>query len=190
MMTKDASHKNGFTLIEVLVALGIFVIVITLAIGAYTFSGFALKRAENLTEIEQQGKIILEQFASDVRNCELDYSSVLSGGQTEVQNPVDAFTCVHAQTHELITYDASHSDELHRIIGQDKTTSSATRVHGDNLVISNAAFYVTPANDIERAQYPSKITLVIEISSSDIAKKNTQQKISLQTTITFRKYKP
>jgi type II secretory pathway pseudopilin PulG len=73
--------KQGFTIVEAIVALSIFLIVIALAVGVFTDS-FASKRKIELSRLlYEEARIALERVVKEVRRGTIDYEEYFSRTQ-------------------------------------------------------------------------------------------------------------
>lgn len=62
--------KSGFTLIEVLITIAIFCLVVGLVFNLYDLSQRFYRASETKAELLQNGRIILERLARDIRQAE------------------------------------------------------------------------------------------------------------------------
>lgn len=67
--TAPLNFKNGFTLIEVSVTLAILSLVIGAVYGVYNLSQKTYGTQENVVEITQNGRVILERLAREIRQA-------------------------------------------------------------------------------------------------------------------------
>ncbi|PIT90315.1 MAG: hypothetical protein COU22_02845, partial [Candidatus Komeilibacteria bacterium CG10_big_fil_rev_8_21_14_0_10_41_13] len=72
-MFKKVKKQSGFTLIEVVVALGIFSIATTYAIGIFVQSNQVQRRTANVQRVLSDARYVLEVMAREVRMGEIDY---------------------------------------------------------------------------------------------------------------------
>lgn len=61
--------QSGFTLTEMVVAITIFVLIITAVYSAYTLSHRAYREGQSAAEITQNGRVILERTAREIRQA-------------------------------------------------------------------------------------------------------------------------
>jgi prepilin-type N-terminal cleavage/methylation domain-containing protein len=66
-MSLSRKNKKGFTLPELLVAMGLFLIVVTIATGAFVQSLRTQRSAIELIAVNDNANIILEQMAREIR---------------------------------------------------------------------------------------------------------------------------
>lgn len=68
-MILKKNFKSGFTLTETLIVIIIFVIVIVAVFSALTFSQQAYLEGENLAELTQNGRVVLERVTREIRQA-------------------------------------------------------------------------------------------------------------------------
>ena len=66
---KALKLESGFTLTEALVVLAIFIIVIVAVFSAYNFSREGYLEGENLAELTQNGRVVLERLTREIRQA-------------------------------------------------------------------------------------------------------------------------
>jgi len=66
---KKLFYHRGFTLTEMLIAVTIFVLVIIAVYSSYALSQRAYREGERVTEITQNGRVILERLAREIRQA-------------------------------------------------------------------------------------------------------------------------
>lgn len=68
-MDNKKTYKYGFTLTESLVVLSVFVIVVVAVFSAYNFSQTGYLEGENLSELTQNGRVVLERLTRELRQA-------------------------------------------------------------------------------------------------------------------------
>ena len=63
-------NKNGFTLLEVIVALAVTVLVFLLIVGLYNLSQNAYQRTDTKAELTQNGRVILDRLVRELRQTQ------------------------------------------------------------------------------------------------------------------------
>lgn len=66
-------NDDGFTLVELLVSVGIIVILMLSAVGIYVYSINSQQRTMVITNLQEDGQLILDLIAKDVRTNNVDY---------------------------------------------------------------------------------------------------------------------
>lgn len=62
MKLKKIKHQKGMTLIELVVAMAIFMLVITIAVGSFVSVLRLQTQTQTMTDVQQNGRIVLEQI--------------------------------------------------------------------------------------------------------------------------------
>lgn len=78
-MTKTAHRSNGFTLLEILMAISIFATVISLAYGSYRATFLIINTTEAQSEIYGNANIALDRMRSDLGSLYMGTSGLLQG---------------------------------------------------------------------------------------------------------------
>ena len=85
-MGKISSTNKGFTLLEVLMAISIFAIVISLAYGSYRATFRIINSTESQTEIYSKARIAMDRISSDLGSLYLGTSGFLQGKPQTIGN--------------------------------------------------------------------------------------------------------
>lgn len=78
-MKKRTDRSNGFTLLEILMAISIFAIVISLAYGSYRATFRIIETTESQTEIYSKARITMDRMSHDLGSLYLGTSGFLQG---------------------------------------------------------------------------------------------------------------
>ncbi|MGM0439192.1 MAG: PilW family protein [Patescibacteria group bacterium] len=62
--------KKGFTLIEILIAVGIFMIIASVITGAVVFGSDVYQKTEEFIELTQNGRVVLNSISREIRQAE------------------------------------------------------------------------------------------------------------------------
>jgi prepilin-type N-terminal cleavage/methylation domain-containing protein len=68
-MKKFSISKKGFTLTEMIVAITIFVLIVVAIFSVQTLTHRAYREGENIAEITQNGRVILERMVREIRQA-------------------------------------------------------------------------------------------------------------------------
>lgn len=85
-MQKRSHRSSGFTLLEILMAISIFAIVISLAYGSYRATFRIIDSTESQTEIYNKGRIAIDRVSSDIGSLYLGTSGFLQGKPENLGN--------------------------------------------------------------------------------------------------------
>jgi prepilin-type N-terminal cleavage/methylation domain-containing protein len=191
----DACLVSGFTMIELLVAMSVFIIIISITSGIFLSSMRSNRTAIALISANSDGQLTLEQIARVIRKG-LGTSFV---AQTAVGNGTAAlpqFDCLHFRYgNEYRVYRWNRSDrslELNigsnRYASCDDSTGIFSGIISENLTVDFANFRV----DNSQSRYYPKITVLLrvgtkktQISQANIPFTNLQVSISPRNDIRY-----
>ncbi len=174
--------EKGFTIIEAVVAAGVFAFVVSSSLGVYmaTMQLDAKSRAER--EVLQNGRFIMDYLAKEIRNGRIDYSRTNDTATLSLINQLDEE--ISLRFTGLGTYD----------IILTKTGVGSTRLNSDDVLVMNGMFRLSPdaghgdpfdlANDIHVQPH---VMVTLELASAN-QKYMMTSKINLQSTFGVRQY--
>lgn len=192
-----AESEAGFTLIEAVVALGIFAIATTYAVSIFVQSNQVQKRTANIQRITADARYVLEVMSREVRLDHLDYNYTgyvlpLDGVQTEL-----ALLDVNNQPIRFKRFDdGAGRFSVQVCAGGECDNNIYYDITPKDLSVEKLAFYISPGQDpfvwdVDLAGYANnqqpRVTMVMETKSLQ-ADLPTPQIINFQTTVTERKY--
>jgi prepilin-type N-terminal cleavage/methylation domain-containing protein len=162
--------QRGFTLVELLVAIGLFSVVMSIAVGGFARALRIQRQAAGLLLVNSNASLMLEQMAREIRT---GYN--FSGGGTNL-----SFMNAkgEAVSYCLIQNAAGNGVILRGIggcAGGLQVTASNVSVVGLDFLVWNDA----PAND-----YPTRVTIALSIVSPEIG--ISASPVRLQTTVSAR----
>ncbi len=155
--------KSGFTLMEVLVSMSIFVIVSLASLSIYAATLKASQRTTALTRVQQEAQLIMSVLAKKIRTSRVDYSYYPGG---EVSNPAAALALTDASNDNYVfSFDSGNSTLTVSANGGEAKAIPATYVQ-----ITDLKFYINPTTNpfISLDEPPSSqpyVTLVMTVSS-------------------------
>ncbi len=159
-------NNSGFTLLEMTIALGIFVILFTLTLGIYSYSLKAEQRSIQISKLQSEAQLIMEMLAKEIRSSQIDYTYY----------PGETIDTVNGET-DLALLDKSANQTVFRfnlanqaleVCIQDCSISGIfTAIPPQDVIIQNLVFFITPATspfslDSPPTEFP-KITTVINL---------------------------
>ena len=191
--------KKGFTIVELLITVGLFTIIIAIAVGGFTNALRTQRQVSSLISAQSNVSLVLEQIARQVRTgylfCNtLNNTQAVAGGNpngaaadcgctlTVSPDPNGFWTC-----NALDFYDAESNHLVYFLQnGALMETNNATTqsVTGDAVSVKYLQFHLY--GQVENDQIPPRITISIGIapSSTDPAVMNNVS--SLETTVSAR----
>jgi prepilin-type N-terminal cleavage/methylation domain-containing protein len=171
-MIKNPNNKKGFTLVELLVAITLFSIAISIAIGGFVRALRTQRELISLIAANSNASLAIEQMAREIRtgvgfsytdNCSVNCSGI-------------NFTNANG---EVVTYD-SVDGHLERGVGIAPQTVFQ-KVTADNVDIKYLNFYLLSGVD------PARVTISLGIGAKQGTNPELQGNITaIQTTISSR----
>lgn len=170
------SKSSGFTIIEAVVAAGVFAFVIASSIGVYlaTIRLDARTRAERA--VQQNARFIMDYLAKEIRNGSIDYLGT---------NDSDTLSLINQLNQQLI-FDRSGNNLI-----LTKSGIGSTNLNSSDVNVTRFSVYLDPdadpffiANDVHVQPH---VTVVMRIESTSL-KDVERGTIDLQSTFTVRDY--
>lgn len=200
--TKDRALRAGFTLMEMLVVLGLFSTVVVAASDIFLLANRSQRKIFGLERTQADARYAMEALAREIRGDRIDYAYYADRG-TPPGAP-DGELALIDQTNTAIRFhvsdattdvwcpDAASTPCLLVTIG----TEDPAPLTPKGISVRNAAFYIAPADDPSvfdpgSGTYASgvqpHVTIVLVLDS--IAQKaEDRSRVQFQTTVTSRNY--
>lgn len=158
-------RNQGFTLIEILVSVSVFVLVIIAAMAILNSTLFTKRRVYQLKEIEDNGRYSLELMSREIR------TGAISDSQAGIQ--AASITFINSDR-DTITYNLSNG------IITRQAGASVSEITSDKVTVSNLKFYV---NDfVSNNEQPIVvITIEIQAAANPLVSMNFQTTVSILT---------
>lgn len=156
---------TGFTLVELLVSVGVFAIVTSIAIGGFINALRTHRQAMALMTANSNTSSAIEQIAREIRTSK-NFTS--SGQNLSFENAEG----------NNITYDLS-GDSLVR----SENDNPAQKITDENIIVKYLSFRIMN-NIIPLTNYPTRVVINIGVVPKDI--KVTVKNIDIQTTVSSR----
>jgi prepilin-type N-terminal cleavage/methylation domain-containing protein len=167
MANKRTTHRHGFTIVELLVALTIFAIVVSVAVGGFVRALRIQRQLAAFVAANGNVSLAIEQMSREIRTGH-DFSTPSAG----------ALTFTNARG-EIVTY--ALDDEHHTMTRQVGTGAPAAIV-SETVQVTSLQFYL----QFERSddQYPTRVTIALVITPQANGLSTTAAR--LQTTVSAR----
>ena len=128
--------KKGFTIAEMLVAMGVFLIFSTVALGIYASTIKAQRKTVALSRIQREAQYLMEFIAKQIRTSTVDYAAY--GGT--VTNPATALRLRDQKNQTiLLNYDGTAKTVTITVAGGPARTLSS-----NTITVNSMNFYIIP----------------------------------------------
>lgn len=166
--------SRGFTLVELLVSLGIFVILISIATMTFVNALKTQRAIVSLISVNDNASLTLEQMAREIRTSS-DFSSVDGTVVDQI-----SFTNAHGEavTYRLGAIANSADQQIERVVNNQVIPLTASNVN-----VSNLHFIVKGVKRGSHTVWP-KVTMTMTVGSRSAGVKNIFTII--QTTVSAR----
>lgn len=161
--------KTGFTLVELLVAMGLFLILLGIATGGFVKALRSQKEIVNLMEVNDNVSLILEQMAREIRTG-FDFSK-----------PFDA-ELRFINANDVVVFYRLNNGVIEKGIG-DVPATIYKQITADNVKINN--FNITLLGNEPNDNFPPRITISLSVSPKSGYFKDAPV-VKIQTTISSR----
>lgn len=171
-------NSAGFTLLEMVVALGVFSLMIVAATGIFQFVIAGQRSALATQEVQESLRYALEYMSKEIRNAVKNPPSGCSGFPDQVyrtSNPFD-YLKLRNKYDECITYTIS-GNRITRQVG----SNAAVFLTPENVKVNN--FLV---NVVENSTNQPRVTLVIDADM--IVSGKSAALMRVETTVSARSY--
>jgi len=137
---------KGFTLVEMLVAMGIFLVFSTVALGIYSSTLRAQRKTVALSRVQQEAQFLMEFIAKQVRTSTIDYPNYCSppiSNCTIPNNNNGNLTTLRLRDQKnqtvVIDFNAVAKNITISIAG-----GAARTISSNNIIINTTSFYIIP----------------------------------------------
>lgn len=163
---KSLSSRNGFTIAELIVAMGIFIILLSISTGAFIQVLRTQRAVVSLLAANGNASLAMEQISREIR----------TGGAFSYVNNELHFTNTRG---ESVIYRVNSSTEK-----IEKSTDGITfnELTADNVKVKALSFVIF--NGAPGNQYPTRITIIMRVGATGVP--FTDAVVNLQTTISVR----
>jgi len=174
MRNNKLIFKKGFTLIELIVALGVFMVVMTMTLSAFLNIMDIQKKTEAFRKVNDNLNFAMEAMMREIR----EGKSYCPSGCTDDKT----FSFVNKDG-DTVKYEW---DETGKYIKRKKSTDEPLRMTSDGIKITRLSFFVSGEET-----YPSgdrqQPLVTISIGGESGEKEKLKSKLNLQATVSQRK---
>lgn len=176
--------NKGFTLVELIVAMSVFLIAITITVGTFIQSLKTQRIANHLLSVNSNASLVVERMAREIRTgFDFDLNNVAGGSCTGRQKEELIFTKVRDVSANQVTYKLD-GDVIVREecvgTGPSAVCPGFESLTASNVVVSRLCFLETQANPTS----PWRITMFLMVGSSN--PRLAGNELNLQTTVSAR----
>lgn len=197
--------QKGFTLMELLVVLGIFSMVVTAASDIFMLTGRSQRRVFGLERTQADARFVMEALTREIRTGRIDY-------EYYAEREVRQGTIFGAPETELALVDSTDTP-IRFFLSDDDTASDcaadsapcllvsvdggpASAITPKGVSVSTLAFYISPLSDPTEFDIGTgtfltneqpRVTIVLSLDSM-AGRTDEQAHLVLQTTVTNRRY--
>ncbi|MFH1508735.1 MAG: type II secretion system protein [bacterium] len=194
---KSFKKQFGFSTMEMLVAVTIFAIVVTVVTSTFIWIIRSKEKTETLTKVEQDARFTLDTIARTVRERFIDYNAYAGGETSDTicstinledpsQNPVQII-CLLGEENNSDPFVIQYKPEDNEITyGYDPIFDIITP---EDIDITSFYAYISPTSSpYFLANNPQgSITIVIEATAPNYPDMSSES-VHLQTTVSARDY--
>lgn len=174
--------KKGYTLVEILTAMAIFILVVTSAMAAFVSAFRAQKRVLDTREVIDGASFVIEYMARAIRMAKKDDVEIrgITKDCSGVSNDEVSYIITRQGSGiKFRNYKLGECQEFYLDAGRIKEWKEGTTINltPQGLSVSNLKFFYNPS-----VSEQPRITIFLEIQKGNDEK----TKISLQTTVSKR----
>lgn len=185
---RRTSGQKGFTIIEAVVATGVFAFVVASALGVYMAVLRLDSKSRAERSVQQNARFIMDYLAKEIRNGAIDYSGT---------NDVDTLTIFNQLSQEeIFNYNTAGCNEgagdvTQCVLQLTKTGIGTTNLNSSDVRITRLRFFLDPDADPfnldNDTHMQPHVTVVMRVESASL--KNSERGIlDVQSTFTVRDY--
>lgn len=152
MMRRILHSRNGFTLIEVLIAAAIFGTVIVIAVGLLMSTSKAQRRTQLLAKLQGDTRYVMDVIAQSVRSDGIDYSYYKDKAEFGTDFDVYPFDIP-----EVATKDADGMRRVFRAYGPDLTLNSGNGCPMEHDVIGVCEENTNVPSQVGKCKNPHRV---------------------------------
>lgn len=179
-MTNKFKKRDGFTLAELIVAMSVFIVAITIVVGAFVRALRTQRIVNHMLSVNSNASLVIEQVAREIRTgYEFSLNNVALGGCVGSEEELE-FTNSRANS----VFYRKENDAIARMecAGSDCTGKTFQALTASNIKVDRLCFANT--GNLVNGKDPWRITLFMALGSSD--PQLAGQTLNFQTTVAAR----
>jgi type II secretory pathway pseudopilin PulG len=179
----------GFTLIESVVAAGVFAVATTTIVAAVLAVMRVDEKSRAIRVTEQNARFVSEFLEREIRNGSVNYSGY-SGGTVPGYGTTGELRLVNAagEVERIFLDGTNHRLRLEKITGG---TTYATDLTAANVTADSLSFFISPTTDPFQVGGPDnqpQVTYNFSLTSNTSTRTRDQISIGVQSTVSLRNY--
>jgi prepilin-type N-terminal cleavage/methylation domain-containing protein len=170
-LSKLACEKKGFTLVEILIAMAIFVVLVSVVVATFGFSSNLQTRNLSIRESSQNSRYIVESIARDVRLAD-------SFEITEDDTKITLY-----RQDSLIEYKLDR--ESNSIVYSDELQEN-NNLLSEDIIMGEDSYFKGVGDDQDNVQSYVKIKISFKSNPENVGKKIQHYDQTIETIISTR----
>jgi len=173
--------NNGFTLVELIVAMSVFIIAITIAVGAFVRALRTQRMVNSLLSVNSNASLVIEQMAREIRTgYNFSLNNVAQGNCSGGQEEELEFT--NSRANSVFYRKEGVAIARKECAGSDCSGKIFQPLTASNIKVDRLCFANT--GNLNNKKDPWRITLFMTLGSSE--PKLAGQTLNFQTTVAAR----
>lgn len=194
LLKKPQTVLTGFTLVEMLVSVGILAVVIVAAVGIYVYAIGSQQKSTANANLQEDGQNILAMISKDTRAMRVNYS-YYPGSPPTIPSPTSTLALIDdydssATTTIVYTYNATNK-QIKRCRQAGAACDSDNKfevMNMSNVLIQRLDFYISPSTDPSATGAANvtstRVTVIMDLNAQQ--ERFGQKTIRLQQTLNPR----
>lgn len=184
-LRKFSLQNSGFTLLEMVIALGVFIILFSLALGIYSYSIKAEQRTIQVSKLQKEAQLIMEIMTKQIRRCKIDYEYY--GGSVDTLNGESELALLDRNNNPVV-FSFNSTDQTIEVCTEDCSGSGIfTPIPSQDIFINSLNFFISPAtNPFSLSAPPSELPTVTIVMDLINTRAGSTQNLLVQQTIPQR----
>lgn len=164
--TGKLKNQSAFTLLEMTIALGIFVILITSTLGIYSYSIKAEQRTIQISKLQKEAQLIMEIIAKKIRSNRVDYTYY--GGSVDGAGGETVLALLDKSNQQTVF--RLHNNSIEVCIEDCGLEENFNALPASDVIVDDLKFFISPARnpfslDAPPVEFP-KVTAVITLKNT------------------------
>ena len=181
---KKTITNHGFTLLEMVIALGIFIVLFSLTLGIYSYALKAEQRTIQASKLQKEAQLIMEILAKQIRRSKVDY--VYYGGSIAPAG-VSNLALLDNKGNQTVFRFNSGNNSLDVCTQDCEVAGIFTAIPSQDVSVDSLTFFISPAtNPFTLSAPPSEFPRVTVVMSLRNIRGAFLQDLLIQQTIPQR----